>query len=284
MIPKVVEVVFSKRKTGSHPWKMPSRCPSCGTPVEHVKGEVAVRCPNKKGCPDQKLTQIIFFASKHAADIEHLGEKNIQQLVEKGLIERPSDIYRLTEKDLSHLEGFKDKSIHNLLLSIEKSKEITLSRFILGLGIKYVGATVADLLAHHAGTLEHLIEMSEEELNNIEGIGDKTAHSIKQYFEEKSHIQEIERLLKYGVHIKKMSRVQTGHAFSGKTFVLTGTLENFSRDEASALIKERGGKISSSVSSKTDYVLAGDDPGSKLLKAKELNVTVLTENQFKNLL
>jgi DNA ligase (NAD+) len=284
VIPKVVSVVMKKRPTGTKPWKMPHHCPSCGTSVVHHKGEVAIRCPNTKTCPDQQQTRITFFVSKHAMDIDHLGERVVAQLIEEGLIEKPSDIYTLTEKDLAKLEGFKEKSIENLLTSIEKSKDVTLPRFILALGIKYVGSGVAELLARRAGSLEALMEMSEEELNAIEGIGDKIAASVAAFFKDSAHIKEIERLLDLGVTPKGMPKVKKGHPFADKTFVLTGTLENFTRDEAGDLIKERGGKVSSSVSQNTDYILAGSEAGSKLDKAKKLKIKILEEDEFKNLL
>ncbi len=283
VIPKVVSVDEKKRAENSKEWEMPSHCPSCNTHVIHKKGEVAVRCPNSKGCPDQKLTQLIFFASKNAMDIEHLGDKIVQMLVEKGLIESFSDIYRLTAEDLAGLEGFKEKSIENLLNSINASYDVPLDRFIFALGIKFVGTGAADILAREAGSIKKLSEMTEEDLTEIEGIGEKTAHSIVTYFEDENHLKEIEELFELGVKPQKPARQSMSHPFSGKTFVLTGTLEEFTRSEAGDLIKKRGGKVSSSVSSKTDYVLAGEDPGSKYNKAKKLGIKVLSESEFKKL-
>lgn len=285
VIPKVVEVDHKKRPKDSHPWKMPKRCPSCSSPVVHTPGEVAVRCPNADGCPEQQMRRIIYFAGKDAMDIEHLGEKAVEQLFEKGLIKTASDLFSLSAKDLAQLEGFKEKSIHNLLESITAAKHPTLARFILSLGIKYVGEGTAELLAEHAGTIEHLEKMTEEELQEIPGIGDKIAHSVVHYFADSSHLKAIRLLLKSGITPQKVkiSR-RTGHAFSGKVFVLTGALQNYSRAEATALIKERGGKVSGSVSSNTDYVLVGDDPGSKLDKARELKVKTLSEKEFEKLL
>ncbi len=285
VIPKVVAVDKKRRPHNTHPWKMPKTCPSCGAHVVHSEEEVAVRCPNTKDCPEQQMRRIIYFASKDAMDIEHLGEKVVEQLFHKKLVRTPSDIYALTAEDLSKLEGFKEKSIRNLLESIDKSRQVSLARFILSLGIKYVGEGTAELLAENAGSIEKLSQMSVEELKEIQGIGGKIAHSVFDYFKDPANLKEIHTLLMLDVKPQavKVAR-RTGHAFSGKTFVLTGALQNYTRDEATALIKERGGKVTGSVSAKTDYVLAGEDPGSKLDKAKELKVKVISEYDFEKLL
>ncbi len=284
VIPKVVRVDFKKRPTSSKVWHMPKTCPACHASVVHKEGEVAVRCPNAK-CGAQRARRIQYFASKQALDIEHMGEKVVELLVEKGLVSRPSDIYLLTADDLAGLEGFKEKSIHNLLTSIEASKKCPLSRFIMALGIKYVGTETAELLADATGDLEHLIHLSEEDLLAIDGVGEKTAHAIADFFQRADHLQEIRLLLSHGVSPKSVKkRIIGGHLFSGKTFVLTGALTHFTRDEASQLIKERGGKVSGSVSKNTDYVLVGEDPGSKYDKAKELQIEILSEVEFKKML
>lgn len=286
VIPKVVEVVdLKKRSHDSQSWKMPQRCPACGTPVVHSEDEVAVRCPNLEGCPEQQMRRIIYFAGKDAMDIEHLGEKAVEQLFEKGLIKSAADLFTLTAKDLSQLEGFKEKSIHNLLHSIAAAKRPTLARFILSLGIKYVGEGTAELLAEHVGDIEHLEMMSEEALKDIPGIGDKIAYSVVQYFKDPAHLQSIHMLLKSGIHPQKMKLARrTDHLFYGKIFVLTGALERYSRAEATTLIKERGGKVSGSVSNNTDFVVFGEDPGSKLDKAHELGIKTLSEKEFEKLL
>ncbi len=283
VIPKVVEVDLSKRDKESAPWHMPKRCPICNTAVVHREGEVAVRCPNPD-CFGQRMRRISYFASKHAMDIEHMGEKVVEQLVAKGLVSRISDIYLLTEKELSQLEGFKEKSIENLLKSIDASRYCPLSRLIMGLGIPYVGTETAEALAREARDINTLLQMGEAELNAIEGIGDKTAHAIFTFLQKKEVRQEIQRLLDHGVKPEKMKKKIEGHPLSGKTVVLTGTLTCFTRDEAIDLIKERGGKVSGSVSKKTDYVVVGEDPGSKYEKAKELHVEILSEKQFKEML
>jgi DNA ligase (NAD+) len=285
VIPKVVAVDHKKRPHGTHPWKMPRKCPSCGASVVHSEDEVAVRCPNIEGCQEQKIRRIAFFVGKDAMDIAHLGEKAVEQLVKKGLVSNFSDIYTLTAKDLAQLEGYKEKSIDNLLKSIEQSKHATLARFILALGIKYVGTETAEILANEVRSIDALDKMTEEELKEMEGVGDKMAKAIVEYFSEPAHLKEIHKLFKHGVHpqVPKVSK-RTDHEFYKKTFVLTGALQDYTRSQAASLIKERGGKVSGSVSNKTDYVLAGEDPGSKLDKARQLKIKVINEEQFKNLL
>jgi DNA ligase (NAD+) len=284
VIPQVLEVDKKSRPHHSHPWKMPTHCPSCGAHVVHVEGEVAIRCPNFRGCEEQIIRRITYFASKEAMDIDHLGEKVVEQLVKKKLISHPSDIYTLTADDLAKLEGFKEKSIDNLLFSIDKSRHCSLSRFIQALSIRYVGEETADILARDAGSIDHLAKMSEEDLLNIAGVGEKMASAIVAFFKNGDNLKEIDLLLKY-IHPKAPAKItRTDHAFFGKTFVLTGALSHFTRDQASDLIKERGGKVTGSVSKKTDYVLVGEEAGSKLDKAKELGVKLLTEKEFEKML
>jgi DNA ligase (NAD+) len=284
VIPKVVKVDFDKRPQDSHPWHMPKECPVCGKPVVHPEGEVAVRCPNNR-CPAQKLRQIIFFAGKNALDIENLGEKVAEQLVTKGLVKRVSDIFRLTKEDLTQLEGFKEKSIENLMASIEKAKECTLARFIMALAIKHVGAETAELLSEHTGSLKKFLALTHEELLELDGVGEKVADAIVEFLKDSHNQEEIALLLEHGVNPKEeIKKHIEGHSFAGKTFVLTGSLEKYSRDEAAKLIRERGGKVSGSVSKKTDFVVAGDDPGSKYDKAQKLGVPVLSEADFERML
>jgi DNA ligase (NAD+) len=278
VIPKVVKVDLSKRPAHSSRWHMPTQCPVCHSPVIHVEGEVAIRCPNKE-CGDQILRRISYFASKDAMDIEHMGPKVVQQLVEKGLVKSFGDIYALTAEELALLDGFKEKSIQNLLESIEHSKKTTLPRLIVSLGIKYVGEGVAELLAKQAGDIETLSQMSFEELEAIEGIGEKGAESITTYFSNPENLKEIHRLFQLGVKTEPI-KIQKGHPFFGKTFVLTGTLLTLGRSDAAAKIKERGGKVGSSVTKKTDFVVVGDEPGSKYDKAKQLGIQILSEEEF----
>ncbi len=284
VIPKVVEVLLDKRPKTAKPWTMPPKCPVCHTPVERHEDEVAVRCPNHL-CPAQVHRTLVHFVSKPAMDIDHLGTKVIEQLLDQQLISRPSDIYHLTADHLAKLPGFKEKAIANVLGAIEASKTITLDRFIMALAIPHVGAGTAELLAAKAGTIDTLSQMTADQLIKIEGIGKTVADAIVEYFQTSTHTTEIKRLLAAGVHpAARKVQTFTEHPFDGKTFVLTGTLDTYTRQEAASLIKERGGKVTGSVSKKTDFVLAGDSPGSKYNKAQELDVTILTEKQFEKLL
>lgn len=285
VIPKVVKVDLDRRPFGTESWKMPLECPVCGASVERRSGEVAVRCPNTRGCPEQLLQRIRYFVSKPAMDIDGMGEKVVEQLVNKGLVLRPSSIYHLTEEQLYQLDGFKDKAVKNLMKSIEASKHVSLAKFIMALGIKYVGESTAEELAKRTGSIEALQSLDVAELLDIEGIGNKVAQAIAEYFSDQEHLNEVQRLLAAGVSPQTIDVTRyEGHLFQGKTFVLTGALQNYTREAVAELIKERGGKVSSSVSKKTDYVLAGDSPGSKLEKAVHLGVCVLTEDAFERLL
>ena len=284
VIPKVVQVNQSKRLVGSKPWAMPNTCPICGSEVIRKTGEVAVRCPNKTQCGGQNLRRISFFASKNAMDIENLGPEIVKKLIDYGCVSNLSDIYRLTEEDLAQIEGFKEKSIHNLLRSIETSKKTTLARFIFAIGIPFVGEGTAQLLADSAGSIEKLYQMDEEELCEMEGVGDKVAASIVSFLQDPAHQKELEDLFALGIKPQGMHKKIVGHSFAGKIFVLTGSLESLTRTEASQLIKERAGKISGSVSKKTNYVLVGEDPGSKYDKAKDLGIEILDEKAFQKML
>lgn len=285
VIPKVVSVDVSQRPPHTHRWHMPTTCPSCGSTVVRVAGEVAVRCPNEEGCPEQQIRRLMYFAGKDAMDINHMGERVTVHLVDKRFVKVPSDIYTLTEQQLSQLPSFKAKSIQNLLTSIENSKEVSLARFIMALGIKYVGTGTAEILAAKAGSIEKLSEMTVEELKQIEGVGDKVAQAVVHYFVQPAHRAEVRRLLELGVKPQVRQVLQfTGHPFQSKTFVLTGTLEHYTRSAAASLIKERGGKVTDSVSKKTDYLIAGADPGSKLEKGRQLGITILSEEEFTALL
>lgn len=285
VIPKVVFVDVGARLENSKSWKMPEKCPSCGSLLTRVSGEVAVRCLNKQSCPEQQLRRIVYFAGKSAMDIENLGERIVAQLVEKQLISTFSDIYTLNPDQLFQLEGFKEKAVDRLLKGIERSKHVSLSRFIMALGIKYVGTGTAELLANKAGDMETLGNLLEEELVAIDGVGEKVALSVVDYFSNSEHVEEIQSLKKYGVNPQKVEiKTFIRHPFAQKTFVLTGTLKSYTRTSAGVLIKERGGKVTGSVSKKTDYLLAGESAGSKLEKAQSLGVMVLTEDEFEKIL
>ncbi|MBB63705.1 MAG: DNA ligase (NAD(+)) LigA [Waddliaceae bacterium] len=285
VIPKVVEVLKNQRPEGTEAWKMPATCPACETPVQMIEGEVAVRCPNQESCPEQIQRRIMYFVGKSAMDIDGMGTKVVEKLIESHAIRRAPDVFILTKEDIAGLEGFKEKSINNLLKGIEKAKHVPLARFIMALGIKYVGAGTAELLANRSGTVEAFQKMTLEELVAIDGVGEKVAQSVTAYLEDPKNKQEIQDLLDRGVSPAKVeASTFTEHAFAEKTFVLTGTLEHYTRSGAASLIKERGGKVSSSVSKKTDYLLAGDAAGSKLEKAEKLGVNVLSEESFQAML
>lgn len=284
VIPKVVKVKEELRPVGTHRWHMPKNCPSCGSPITKAEGEVAVRCTNAY-CPEQHFRRIVFFASKQGMDIDNMGEKVVLHLMEKGFVSRPSDIFALTEEQLYQLPNFKKKSVDNLLSSIDKARKVPLAKLIMALGIKHVGAGTAELLATRAGEIDRLAEMSTEELMHIEGIGEKVSLSIQEYFADARNREEISLLLKNGVQPKASDlKVIEGHQFFNKTFVLTGTLHKYTRSSAAALIKERGGKVTDSVTKKTDYLIVGEAPGSKLEKAQKLGVNILTESDFETLL
>lgn len=285
VIPKIIGIDPIYRFPHSQPWQMPTHCPACGASVVRLVGEVAVRCPNEEGCPEQQIRRIVYFASKDAMDINHMGEKVVMQLVQRGFVKSPSDIYTLTANELAQLNGFKAKSIQNLLESIEKSKKVSLARFIMALGIKYVGTGTAEVLASKVGNIQTLMQLTEEELKCIEGVGEKVAKAVWDYFEHPAHQQEIKRLLALGVN-PQVIEVQgfDNHPFQGKTIVLTGSLEHYTRSKAASLIKERGGKMTDSVSKKTDYIVAGADPGSKLEKGRALGIKILDEAEFQSLM
>jgi|UniRef100_A0A7C3SI00 DNA ligase (NAD+) len=282
VIPEVVKVIIEERPPDAKPFKMPKNCPICGTPLVRPPGEAVTRCPNPD-CRGALRRKILHFVSKGAMDIDGLGEKIIDQLLEQGLVEKVSDLYRLTEGDLIPLERFAEKSASNLVKAIQNSKEVPLARFIYALGIRYVGEATAQLLAQHFGSLEELAKASEEELLQIEGIGPQVARAIRQFFQDPKNRKLIRELLDLGVKpLPPEKPLKT--PLAGKTFVFTGTLSRFSREEAKALVIARGGKVSSSVSAKTDYVVVGADPGSKYVKARELGVTILDEEAFEELI
>lgn len=274
VIPKVVRVV--KAASGS-PSRAPSFCPSCGAALVHAVGEVALRCPNQTSCPQQQLRQLIFFASKESLDIEHLGKKIIEMLFERGLVKTPADFYRLAYDDLIELEGFQDRAVQNVLKSIEASKKRPLKALIHALGIRHVGKVSAELIAKKVGSLEGFLSLTHQQLVAMEGIGETVAESLSEFLDERSAL--VRELVALGVEPKE-SRVVAGHSFAGKSFVLTGTLKNFTRAQARDLILERGGRVTSTVTKKTDYVLIGESPGSKQKRAEELGVACLDEGQF----
>ncbi len=282
VIPEVVKVVTSRRTGAERKYQIPDTCPVCGAHVVRLPGEAAHRCQNLS-CPAQLKQQIRHFASRNAMDIEGLGDKLIDQLVDKGLVKDTADLYFLTKSQWANLERMADKSAQNILDALERSKNITLERFIYSLGIRYVGEHTASLLADHFKSLDNLKRASYDELLRVYEIGTQTAQSIVQFFNEPKNLNTIDRLLQAGIKIQSPT-VAKGDQLAGKTFVFTGTLQSMTRDEAERLVESLGGRAASSVSKKTDYVVVGADPGSKAIKARELGLTILDEQQFKALI
>ncbi|MBN1849038.1 MAG: NAD-dependent DNA ligase LigA [Deltaproteobacteria bacterium] len=282
VIPEVVKVVTSKRSGVEKKYIFPEQCPVCGTKVEKNIEDVVIRCPNP-GCPAQIKESIKHFASKGAMDIEGLGDKIITQLVEKGMVEDTADLYELTLEDLLKLEKIAQKSADNLKNAIDSSKQTTLARFIYALGIRHVGEHIAELLANHFGDLGRLQHAKQEDLLNINEIGPQIADSVTAYFSDTQKKTHLQRLLDKGITFEPIEP-SIGTPVSGKTFVLTGTLPSMTRSEAKERIVTRGGRLGSSISQNTDYLVAGESPGSKLQKARDLGVRVIQEDEFLRLL
>ncbi len=276
IIPEVLGV--SKSCGNKTSFKLPKVCPDCGNELIREEDESVIRCPNVN-CPAQIYRSIVHFASKGAMNIDGLGPAIVDTLIENGLIHSVADLYMLDEKDLLKLDNFKEKSVSNLLTSIEKSKSNPLDRLIFGLGIRNIGSASAKLLCNRFGNLDNIINASVEEIAKIDGFGEVMAESVSKAFKEAHMLEIIERLKSYGVNVS-YEKIQKDNRFEGKTFVLTGTLPTLKRTEAKEIIESFGGKVSGSVSKKTDYVLAGDDAGSKLTKAESLNITIISEDEF----
>jgi DNA ligase (NAD+) len=285
VIPKVAKVIDDKdhpRPRDLRDFEMPERCPVCGTKVVRTEGEVDYRCVNAN-CPAKLRETILHFASRGVMNIDGMGDALVNQLTERGLVKNVADIYKLTKADLLSLERMGDKSAQNILDEIENSKRLPLERVIYGLGIRMVGERTAQFLAEHFGSMEGLEGAGVEELQNVSEVGPRIAESIVEFFGIAANRKLVERLREAGLTLtgKKKER---GTKLAGKTFVLTGTLAHFTRDEAKKMIEDTGGKVTGSVSKKTDYVVAGTDAGSKLDKAKELGVAVIGEKELEKLL
>jgi len=281
VIPYVVKVLTEKRTGKEKKFRMPRKCPVCGAEVVRAEGEVAYRCIGLS-CPAQLKQAVRFFGARGAMDIEGLGEKLVDQLVERGLVRDLADLYRLDEDTLADLERMGKKSAANLRAQIERSKQTTLAHFLVALGIRQVGEATAKALAEHFGRLDRLMDASEEELQEVRDVGPEVAASIRRFFAEKQNRKVIQRLLDLGVKPAPVTRAKG--PLVGKKLVLTGGLAAMTRPEAQRRIEALGGRLVSSVSKETDYVVAGADPGSKLAKAKKLGVPVLEEDAFLRLL
>jgi DNA ligase (NAD+) len=281
VIPEIVGPVPSKRPKSARRWKMPAACPSCGTPLVRAEGEVDYRCPNKRGCPDQSLEWLGHFAGRGAMDIEGLGYMTMLALLDKGFISDPGDIYAVTAEQLAELEGFAEKSIANLLAAIESSKDRPLWRLLVGLNIRHVGSHAAQVLARAFGSIDAIAAASEDEIDAAPGIGPEIAASVRAWFDEEENQALIDKLAAAGVRMADERSADDGpKPLIGKTIVLTGGLEKLSREEATEIAERAGARVASSVSKKTDFVVAGEGPGSKYDKAVQLGVEILDERAF----
>lgn len=278
----IPEVLGSVEKHGNGVFTLPECCPVCGTKLVKSEEEAAVRCPNVE-CPAQIFRSIVHFASKGAMNIDGLGPQIVHTLLDNKLITSVADLYTLSENKLLQLDNFKEKSVNNLLSAIEKSKSNSLDRLVFGLGIRNIGQASAKLLCDKFGDLDNIMNASAEQISEIDGFGGVMAQSVYNAFHEEHMIELIQRLKECGINTK-YEKIQIDDRFAGKTFVLTGTLPTLKRSEAKALIEKYGGKASGSVSKKTDYVLAGEEAGSKLDKAQQLGIEIITEEQFKDMI
>jgi len=285
VIPEVVRVLVERRPPGATPFRMPTVCPECGSAIERLPDEAVARCTGGLVCPAQRKQSLLHFASRRAMDIEGLGDKLVDQLVDGGLVRTPADLYRLGFAHLAALERMADKSAANVLAAIERSKSTTLPRFIYALGIRHVGEATARDLARHFGGLDAMMDADAAALEEVQDVGPVLAESIAAFFAEKHNREVIARLRAAGVHWPEHAPAAKAPAgpLAGLTIVLTGTLPTLSRDEAKAMIEEAGGKAAGSVSAKTSYVVAGAEAGSKLDKAEALGIPVLDEDAFRKL-
>lgn len=284
IIPKVIKINEEARPAGAPKFVPPSECPICHTPLETREGEVNLYCPNSMFCPAQLKAKIEYWVSKEAMDIDFVGPSIIEQLFAKNMIKSPADLYTLSQQDFMQLDLIQEKSAFNIFHSIQKSKNPTLARFLTALSIRHVGKETAQILASHFKTLEAVANASVEELAQVEGIGEKIAQNIYEFFHNEISLKFLAQLKDNGVEPNNEVFEAKSDFLAGKTFVLTGTLQNMTRDEASEKIKLLGGKTASSVSKNTSYVIAGESAGSKLTKAQNLGVIILSEDDFLNLI
>ena len=285
VIPEVVSVVKSHRPANTHRPLLPKQCPICGSDVIRLPDEKVARCSGGLYCPAQRREAINHFASRRAMNIEGLGDKLIKQLDKKGLIRDAADLYSLKYEQLEKLDRMGGKSAHNLLAALEKSKYTTLARFIFALGIRQAGEATARELANHFGTLDKIMAASMEQLQQVPDVGPVVAETVHLFFGEKHNREVIGKLIAAGVHWEDTTRQHNSQMpFAGKVFVLTGTLKNMSRDEVRGKLRGLGAKVTGSVSTKTDYIVAGSGPGSEYDKAQKLGISILSESSFLKLI
>ena len=284
VIPEVVQPVLSKRKRTARRFKMPHKCPECGSEIVRLEGEAVARCTGGLFCPAQRREAVKHFVSRRAMDIEGIGEKLVEQLDQLGMIKDVADLYLLKAKALAEIERMGEKSADNIVKALEKSKQTTLPRFLFALGIRQVGEATAQTLARHFGDLDTLMKADQEELTQVSDVGPVVAESIYTFFRQKHNRDVIKKLQKAGVQWPRIAVRASKQPLAGKTFVLTGTLPNMTRDEAKAALQDLGANVAGSVSKKTDYVVVGAEPGSKATKAEELGIAMLDEDGLKKLL
>jgi DNA ligase (NAD+) len=281
VIPEVVGPVLSKRRKGARRWRFPARCSSCGTELVRAEGEADWRCPNRRGCPDQNVEWLFHFAGRGAMDIEGLGYMTVLALLDRGFIKDPADVYRLTAEQLAQLEGFADRSIANLLGAIEASRDRPIWRLLVGLNIRHVGSHVAQVLASAFGSIDAIARATADEIDAVPGIGPEIAASVRAWFDEGENRELVDRLRAAGVRLVDERVAEEGpRPFEGKTIVLTGGLDTLTREEATEAAQAAGARVASSVSKKTDFVVAGKDPGSKHDRAVQLGVEIVDEREF----
>ncbi|MCL4523639.1 MAG: NAD-dependent DNA ligase LigA, partial [Acidobacteria bacterium] len=281
VIPHVVKVVKEGKERKK--FRVPEKCPECGSRIHKDEEEVAYRCVNA-ACSAKRKESLLHFAGRHAMNIDGLGEKIVDQLVDSGMVKDVADLYHLKLEPLAELERMAEKSAQNLLDEIEASKKLSLSRLIYALGIRFVGERTGQLLAEHFGSLDALKDASEEQLIEVPEVGPKVAASIAEFFSESANKKLVKRLVEAGLNVKEERKAPKSTRLAGKTFVFTGELSEYSREQAGELVTSHGGKVTSSVSKKTDYVVVGTEPGSKYDKAKSLGVAILDEAAFEKLL
>jgi DNA ligase (NAD+) len=283
VIPEVVAPIPGLRKGTERKFEMPANCPNCGTPIVRPEGEAVARCPNLR-CPAQIWGRVVHFAGRGAMDIEHLGERTAHELLEKRLIGDAADIFSLTAADIGQLTNFKDKSIANLQAAIAAAKDRPIDRLLIGLGIRHVGTSAARALADAFGSIDRIAAAPAEEIAAVEGVGDVIAGAVREFFDRDESKAFVDKLRRAGVRLEEAHREKPSGHLLGKTFVITGTLAAFSREEAKARIEAAGGKVTNSLSAKTDYLVVGESPGTKLDKATKLKVPTLDEPAFVALL
>jgi DNA ligase (NAD+) len=281
VIPEVVGPVISKRPPKAKPWRFPRTCPSCGTALVRKQGEAYWRCPNKRGCPSQNVEWLFAFASRGAMDIEGLGYKTGLLLLDMGWVKDPSDVYSLTREQLAQLPGFADKRVDNLLSAVERSKDRPIWRLLVGLNIPHVGTHVAQVLARAFGSTDALAQAGVEQIDAVPEIGPEIARSVHEWFHDRQNLKLVEKLRRAGVRVADDKPEGPAEGpLAGTTIVITGSLASMSRDEATRAAQDAGARVASSVSKKTDFVVVGENPGSKAAQAEQLGVEIIDEREF----